>query len=662
MSHTGHRTLREVAATLALGAACVCPRGLAAQRPATPEKEPTPTHAPARTRCPCAFEGVLPLAPELGLPEQLLFEPAIVGSLEDALVASMTPELAGPQPELLAMAGSEAAWLDPELAWVDRDDRLEREPRRAERELLARHAWGDLPGRAARPFATVPPAPVPSLQGQPADSVYRLARQRLNQGRFAEAATLFRQIVERWPDSKYAADALYWNAFALYRTGSSGDLKRALDALHEQQLRYPNAATHGDAEALAVRINGELARGGDTEAAEIIAAQAAEIEAQAIAQAQPLVDAAMAQSIAAATAGARAAPRGKHPTEAEAAEMGREAGELEAHAAQIDRHAAELGKQAEALGRGVAALARGIDDDHLPPQCAAQQDKQEMRIAALNALLQMDAEQAVPVLRDVLKRRDECSAPLRRKAVFVVSQKPNAETEDILLDAVRNDPDPGVRAQAVWWLSQVPGERSLKAIEDVLATSKDPMIQERALFALSQHRSPEAAAALRRFTTNENVNIELRERAISMLGLVSPSPENSAFLRELYRKTDDSRIKERIVTSMMGADDEASGRFLEEVALDPKASLDVRKKAVFIASQHGQMSVPTLKRIYDSPIPKDMKEQIIFALGQRKDGIDQLIEIARHESNPGFRSKAIFWLGQSKDPRAVKVLQEILSQ
>ena len=52
----------------------------------------------------------------------------------------------------------------------------------------------------------------------------------------------------------------------------------------------------------------------------------------------------------------------------------------------------------------------------------------------------------------------------------MLSQKQNAETEDILLDAVRNDPDPGVRGQAVFWLSQVPGERSLKAIENVLST------------------------------------------------------------------------------------------------------------------------------------------------------------------------------------------------
>jgi len=42
------------------------------------------------------------------------------------------------------------------------------------------------------------------------------------------------------------------------------------------------------------------------------------------------------------------------------------------------------------------------------------------KVAALNALLQMDADRAMPILTKVLERRDACSAGLRRKAVFLV--------------------------------------------------------------------------------------------------------------------------------------------------------------------------------------------------------------------------------------------------
>ena len=91
-----------------------------------------------------------------------------------------------------------------------------------------------------------------------------------------------------------------------------------------------------------------------------------------------------------------------------------------------------------------------------------------MRVEALNAVLQMDADRAMPLLKRVLARRDECSAPLRRKAIFLVSQKQTSETESLLLDAARSDPDQEVREQAVFWLSQVGTERSVSALDSIL--------------------------------------------------------------------------------------------------------------------------------------------------------------------------------------------------
>src|SRR5881409_237236 len=72
--------------------------------------------------------------------------------------------------------------------------------------------------------------------------------------------------------------------------------------------------------------------------------------------------------------------------------------------------------------------------------CPGEDDDDDLRVAALNGLLQMDATSALPILKKVLAKRDACSAGLRRKAVFIVSQKRGDETEDILLDVARNDP------------------------------------------------------------------------------------------------------------------------------------------------------------------------------------------------------------------------------
>lgn len=58
----------------------------------------------------------------------------------------------------------------------------------------------------------------------------------------------------------------------------------------------------------------------------------------------------------------------------------------------------------------------------------------------------------------------------------------------------------------------------------------------------------------------------------------------------------------------------------------------------------------------------DVRVQAVFALSQqpRESAVPRLIEIVRHSSRPVVRAQALFWLGQSGDPRAVDLFEEIL--
>jgi HEAT repeat protein len=304
-------------------------------------------------------------------------------------------------------------------------------------------------------------------------------------------------------------------------------------------------------------------------------------------------------------------------------------------------------------GRGAAAPTAS---------CPSENEDDDVRIAALNGLLQMDPENAVPILKKVLARRDACSAGLRRKAVFIVSQKQTGETEDVLLDAAQHDPDPEVRQQAVFWLSQVPSERAVGMLDSILRTTDDDELREKAIFALSQQHSPRAAAIIRGYAENPRAPAAAREKAIFWLGQ-QDSPENATFLRGLYAKLSDADLKEKVIFSLSQMGGAENGRWLMDIATNESEPIEMRKKALFWAGQTGA-DLSQLTALYDRMQNREMKEQLIFVYSQRHEAaaLDALIKIAKTEQERELRKKALFWLGQSHDPRAAQVLLEIINQ
>src|SRR5258705_183073 len=89
----------------------------------------------------------------------------------------------------------------------------------------------------------LPPDPGSVRTADPADSLYRLARTALTDRDFKRAAMLFAMVAERYPDSEFAPDALYYRAYALYQSGTSRELELAVQSLDRQATRYPKAGT-----------------------------------------------------------------------------------------------------------------------------------------------------------------------------------------------------------------------------------------------------------------------------------------------------------------------------------------------------------------------------------------------------------------------------------
>ena len=225
----------------------------------------------------------------------------------------------------------------------------------------------------------------------------------------------------------------------------------------------------------------------------------------------------------------------------------------------------------------------------------------DTRLAALNALITMDADKAMPILIPVLHNRDECSVELRRKAVFLISQHDTDETVELLYGAAHDDPDEEVRHQAVFWLGQVSRAEAVDALESILTGTNDTELQEKVIFALSQHGSSRANAILHDYAGDRNGVEEVREQAIFWLGQEG-SRQDVEFLMNLFDDLESSELKEKVIFSVSQASHSEGGAWLMGLAHDESESVEFRKNALFWAGQEGNVDASELRDLYEDEI------------------------------------------------------------
>jgi len=129
---------------------------------------------------------------------------------------------------------------------------------------------------------------------------------------------------------------------------------------------------------------------------------------------------------------------------------------------------------------------------------------------------------------------------------------------------------------------------------------------------------------------------------------------------------DESRAAEKAIFAAILADSVTVWPDLLKIAKQADASRKVRRSAVFWLGQAaGDAATRGLSELVDDKsADREVRETAVFALFQRPhdEGVPALIKIAKQNPDPELRRKAIFWLGQSEDPRALSLFEELLTR
>lgn len=146
------------------------------------------------------------------------------------------------------------------------------------------------------------------------------------------------------------------------------------------------------------------------------------------------------------------------------------------------------------------------------------------------------------------------------------------------------------------------------------------------------------------------------------LGMVG-AREAADFLLGLARTHNGRPGREAIFPSTL-VDSVVVWSELLRLARDTDRPRSTREQAVFWLGQAaGDAATEGLDNLaQDDTVDREVRKSAIFALSQRRsdEAITSLIRVVRTNPDPELRKAAMFWLVQSKDPRALELIEELL--
>lgn len=146
---------------------------------------------------------------------------------------------------------------------------------------------------------------------------------------------------------------------------------------------------------------------------------------------------------------------------------------------------------------------------------------------------------------------------------------------------------------------------------------------------------------------------------VTQLGEV-PAVEAARYLLSIARSVGGRNADNAIAAAAL-ADTDDRGPAFSQIIRDDDATLEARKQALFWLGQTSTSTQDLLS--LDGGLKNEgLREQYTFVLSQRRDdaSLDKLMDIARRDPDIEIRKRALFWLGQSHDPKAIQFFKDIL--
>jgi HEAT repeat protein len=290
---------------------------------------------------------------------------------------------------------------------------------------------------------------------------------------------------------------------------------------------------------------------------------------------------------------------------------------------------------------------RGKSGDPVSPQA---EPDENLKLLALNALIEQDPAQAVPILQKILAGNQ--SEELKKRALFVLAESRSPQADAVINQIAQGQSGPELQIRAIHMIAAAQGKRANDTLGSVYQHTSDARVKKAILQAyLITGDSSKLLEAARQET-----NPELVKTAIHTLGAMSGGQE----LLGLYRATNSAEAKADIINSLIASGHNGVAPLSEIVQSEQDAEL--RRKAIRNLGIAGGMSVaPSLVSTYQKNSDVETKRAAAQALFLANDAHD-LIALARAEKDTNMKQYLVQQLSLMHSQEATDYMLEILNK
>jgi len=178
------------------------------------------------------------------------------------------------------------------------------------------------------------------------------------------------------------------------------------------------------------------------------------------------------------------------------------------------------------------------------PVSPENQADEDLRLYAINALMNSDADRAVPLLEGLLNN-PKMSPRLKERALFVLAQSRADKAHEIVGRYAKGASNPDLQLIAVQYLGTFRSSESRQLLADVYKSSSDMNVKRSVLRSFEMSRDFEHLTGI----AKSEQNVELRGEAIRQLGNLRDD-QTVASLVAIYGSESDKNIKREILNSL----------------------------------------------------------------------------------------------------------------